>query len=249
LSDLIAGKTIPNADKRLTDRADITGDTYINNDDLTIVQKFVNGQSNYLPNQINKSTRAEGVAWIRKMMTINNLNVDEIVSKGGDCNEFARQLVINFNTLSSEELSKLTASFPYDLSNAGRFKNINMRAAAQFFYKSGEDSANLGIIPYAGHQMNVVLLGNDARDIKNLCFVDGQSHTVIDAANNVWLPGIVDVNFGQGYLDGRNTLLDIRGSPVSSGGIMAPYVLWKVVDNVPTKLDWESDVVKFVSSR
>lgn len=232
LVELVNGSFSNPNDKRLRDRADVNGDSYVNIQDKTLLENFLNGSINHLPGYWNQLlSRLERESWLDKMIRIDKTN--ETYFPGGDCTEFSNQFLINFHGYNSNEISNFLSAFPHDISNNGRFNIPIFRASITFFDPNGNPEAT-------GHDMNTVVLGNNAFIWNDLCNIEPQ----VDAMN---------VQPGQYYLKGTNSLFDVGGSPIKILGNnavqMTWYVSYRIKDYIPTRTSYESWEVKFINLR
>jgi hypothetical protein len=211
-------------DKRLRDRCDINGDTYINLLDVQILQDKLNGVIAYLPGEWNKLPSREAKEdWAKKMFAIDKTN-EIIPNSGWDCNQFTDQTYINFHGISLIDIPKFLQIYSYDLTNNGRFNLPLLEVITQ------ENDATGNFI--YGHALNAFLFANPSI-FGNICpFEPQRDH--------------MNIQFGEDFLIGINSEFLIYGPPLSGVAtlhdgskmiVMEWYVKYDVKDKIPS-LRW-----------
>ena len=215
LNRLIAvanGSFTDDNDKRLRDRCDVNGDGYVNLADVDIERKRINGEIPHLPGDWDNEQRPEQEDWGKKMFAIDKTNSTAFPE--GDCNQFTDQTYINFHGVSLTDIPKFQEVYNYDFTNNGRF-NLPLEEVTLTFY--GSDGK------ITGHAMNAFIFGNPSI-YGNICPFEPQ----YDHLN---------VQPGEDYFDGTNTLFDLRGPPITLGNKiidMEIYVSYSIKNKIPT---------------
>jgi hypothetical protein len=100
--------------------SDINGDGKQTNEDITILDDFINKKIPYLPSQWNKlQTPEERIDWITKMFVIDKTNEIPKVKGKQECYDFSNKVFIDFSGF--PDISFNQDGYKYSLENNGRF--------------------------------------------------------------------------------------------------------------------------------
>ena len=229
LTEVANGTYSNDNDKRLRDRCDVNGDSYVNLLDVQILRNKLNGSIPRLPGDWDKlPTRAEQEDWAKKMFDIDKTNTTAF--PGGDCNQFTDQTFINFYGVSSTDIPKFLEVYPYDFTNNGRF-NLPLLEVIILDYDS--EGKLVG-----GHAMNIFIFDNPSI-YENICPVEPQRDHI-------------NVQPGEDYFIGMNSKFYIRGPPIF-GAIDAEngkkdismnwYVKYDIKDKIPNLIWINPDLI------
>jgi len=167
----------------------VNGDSYINIQDRTLLENFLNGTVNHLPGYWNLLiSRAERESWLRMMVAIYKIDDDT----GGGCIQSSNNFMISFHGFNSNDIANLLTEYSYGILNNGRFNIPVCRMDIRYYDLNGKD--------IGGHSMNTVIFGDDASIWSALCNIEPQF-------------GVINVQPGQYYFLGTNSRADIKGPP------------------------------------
>ena len=207
-------------DKRLRDRCDLNGDTYVNLQDVELLRAELNGTIPYLPGDWdNLPTRAEKEDWAKKMFAIDKTNKIPFPGAEGDCNQFTDQTYINFHGVSATDIPKFQQVYNYDFKDNGRF---NLPLEEVIIIKYDAEGKLLG-----GHTMNAFIFG-DPSLFGNLCPAEPQRDHM-------------NVPLAEDPVIGINSKVYIRGSPIieaidAENDKMDISMTWYVKYNIKNKI-------------
>jgi len=165
--------------------------------------------------------RAEREDWLKKMLKIDKTNTTAF--PGGNCVQYDQQTLINFRGFNSKDISNFIEVYPYDISNNGRFNLPLLEVIIVDYDSNGK---------LISHAMNTIVLGNNALNWNDLCNVEPQFDQI-------------NVQPGEAYLYGLNSIFVIRGPPTIMGDKivgMNDYWEYSIKNNVPTFIKTNPDI-------
>jgi hypothetical protein len=147
---------------RVSDYTDVNGDGITNNQDVSMLESYLNKEILYLPGDWNRlETQQEKDDWYSKMYNIDPIGrtSGSLINQGWKCGIFSMQELTNFFGL--KQIMNGWENYLFDEHN-GRF-NLPLYIA---------DVGKTGF----SHEINAILVGNDPLNFNNWRFSDASHH-------------------------------------------------------------------------
>jgi len=149
------------------DWADVNGDGIVNNEDVYLLESYLNKEIPHLPSDWDKlETREEKENWFNKMNNVEKLetHTQEYIEKlDWGCIEFSRQYFTNFFGI-----KKLMQGWENSL-----FEKENCRFNLPVYISARGP-------PLPAHEFNAILVGNDALNFDDWTFIEPQTGKIVN---------------------------------------------------------------------
>ncbi len=216
------------------DRSDIDGDGNPSTEnDKQILKNYLDGNKNYLPAHWNKLNKEEKMDWLDKCLAVDKTDTITVVPYYFDCDEFARNLRVNFSGFANFENSPYSSIHENTTTNA-RF-NIPML------------DLRIRGPPY-NHSINAVYVGDGKENsllenlIDDLVYIEGETDDIRNPRD--YIP-ITETSKQQIYWEGYLTGIHSRTGERYEEFIDEQLIDWRLVNGEAELYSKAGDLILF----